>query len=577
MAEVKGLDDELLLLLSRQGRRVPIPVFLVASILAIFAADQLPVSIWGSWLVLVGVVLIIRLHVLGRLPELAGLSQHRRIQIAIALSAVNGITHGLSIGFFPFLPELERAIQSMLLVALCTASVATTAGYMPIFLAYLIPTLLPLSLLWAINPGAPERGWVQISVAVLVAMMGMLLIVLARDAFRLFRESIEIRRSQVALNQELKLALERAEDANQSKTRFLASASHDLRQPIHTLSLFGAALAMRPLDDRSREIAEHMDIALQNLASEFDAILDISKLDAGVIQVERRVVNLRGMLDQLFKEFSPAARDKGLEIILSCPSASFVDTDETHFERVIRNLLSNAVKYTDSGNIAITVFERAEEYILTIADSGRGIAESEQSRIFEEFYQIDNRERDRAKGLGLGLAIVKRLANLLGIAMSMSSSPGQGTVFQLHVPRAIRASEAGESDDRAIDSLDDMNVLVVDDEAEVGLGMEALLTGMGCRVKLADGTESAVHAARLAQPDIVLADFRLRGEDNGIETVRSVRAIYPGMPAILISGDIAPDRLKAAEEAGIELLHKPIVVETLKQAIARARLQQLDP
>jgi signal transduction histidine kinase/ActR/RegA family two-component response regulator len=570
------LEEELLLLLSRQGKRVPIPVFLVAAILAIFVSDQLPMSIWGSWLALVGIVLMVRLHVLGKLPDLTALSQHRRIQIAIVLSAVNGVTHGLSIGFFPFLPELERAIQSMLLVALCTASVATTAGYMPIFLSYLIPMLLPLSLLWAISPGVPDRSWVEVSVAVLVAMMGMLLIVLARDAFRLFRESIEIRLQQVALNDELRIALQQAEEANQSKTRFLASASHDLRQPIHTLSLFSAALAMRSLDDRSRDIAKHMDIALQSLASEFDAILDISKLDAGVVQFERTAVNLRDVLDRLCDEFVPAARAKDLELSLACPKSSFVDTDELLMERVLRNLISNAVKYTDVGKVEVAVSEQTEDYLIAIADSGRGIAESEQAHIFEEFYQIDNPERDRGKGLGLGLAIVKRLADLLGLEMSMSSSPGKGTEFRLRMPRASPTSEAAETGDRTEGSLADLQVLVVDDEVEVRLGMEALLTGMGCRVELTDSTPSAVHAAQVAQPDIVLADFRLRGDDNGIDAIHSLRKIYPGLPAILISGDIAPHRLRAAEEAGIELLHKPIVVEILKQAMARAREQQND-
>ena len=402
-------------------------------------------------------------------------------------------------------------------------------------------------------------------------MMGLMLTVLARDAFRLFRESIEIRRQQVALNQQLQAALERAEEANQSKTRFLASASHDLRQPIHTLSLFGAALAMRPLDDRSREIARHMDIALQSLASEFDAILDISKLDAGVVQCERTTVDLRGVLDRLHEEFAPAARDKGLELSIECPRGCLVDVDEVLFERVVRNLLSNAVKYTDAGRVAVGVAKQDDHALLTVADTGRGIAPSEQARIYEEFYQIDNPERDRAKGLGLGLAIVKRLVQLMGIEMTMSSSPGRGTEFRLRVPRTSEPLRTPDVEGDVPESLADMHVLVVDDEVEVGLGMEALLTAMGCHAEITDSTAGAVRAARASEPDIVVADFRLRGEDNGIKAVQSVRRIYPEVPAILISGDIAPDRLRAAEEAGIELLHKPIVVETLKQAIARAR------
>ena len=569
-----SLEEELLRLLARQARRVPLPVFLATLLIAALAWNRVPAWIPAAWLTLVVAVLALRWAVLGRLPQLTRLSEKMRLRIAIALSAANGTTHALSLGFFAYLPEYERALQSMVFVALCAGSVATTAGYRPVFLAYILPTLVPLSALWALSPGIAQAGWIERSTAALIALLAVLLSALARDAFRLFRESFEIRLQQVDLNRQLQAALEQAEAASRAKTRFLASASHDLRQPIHTLSLFGAALTMRPLDDASHEIARHMNTALQALASQLDALLDISKLDAGVVRVNPSLVRLRAVLERICTEFEPAARAKGLEIALKCPQDSFIETDQALFERIVRNLLDNAIKYTDKGRVALQVSRQTSDLVIAIADSGRGIPEREQARVFEEFYQLDNPERDRTRGLGLGLAIVRRLSDLLQIRMEMTSLPERGTTFYLtapaagHVTGAIAHSAAARATPAAL------HVLVVDDEAGIRLGMKTLLEGMGCRATLADGTAQAVAAVKAERPDVVLSDLRLRGDDNGIRTVRAIRELYPDIPAILISGDIAPDRLREAEEAGIPLLHKPVPVEVLQQAIAEAGRSQ---
>ena len=569
-AAAATLEEELLRLLARQARRMPVPVFLSALMIAGLAYGYVPVPFLAAWLGLVVVVLAVRWRVLGRLALPAAASSAERLRAAIALSAVNGMTHGLSLAFFPFLPEFERALQSMLLIAFCAGSVATTSGYMPLLLAYLVPVLGPLTLLWAASPGVADKGWIEYSTAALAALLGVILVGLGRDAWRLFRESFEIRLQQAELNRQLAAALEQAEAANRAKTRFLASASHDLRQPIHTLSLFGGALSMRPLDPTTRDIAAHINTALEALTTQLDALLDISKLDAGVMRVSRAPVDLRSFLERLKAGFEPAARGKRLELRLDCPPGAVAHTDPALLERIVRNLLDNAVKYTDLGYVALDVQSGNGAHVLTVADSGRGIREADQARVFEEFYQVDNPERDRTKGLGLGLAIVKRLAGLLDIGLELVSAPGHGTLFRLTLPAApgepAPAAEAGEPREPRRSA----QVLVVDDEAAIRLGMRTLLEAMGCRAVLADGTEHALAAARGARPDLVLADFRLRGSDNGIATVQALRELYPGLPAILVSGDIAADRLQEAERAGITLLHKPVPLETLKRAIAEA-------
>jgi signal transduction histidine kinase len=565
------LEEELLRLLARQARRVPLPVFLSAAMIAGLSYGYVPAPLLAAWLVLVAAVLALRWRVFGHLATQSSVPPAERMRVALALSALNGVTHGLSLGFFPFLPEFERALQSMLLIAFSAGSVATTSGYMPLQLAYMTPVLVPLSLLWAISPGVAQKGWIEYSTAGLAAMLFVLLYGLARDAFRLFRESFEIRLQQAALNRQLGAALEQAEAANRAKTRFLASASHDLRQPIHTLSLFGGALSMRPLDDTSRDIVGHMNTALEALSTQLDALLDISKLDAGVMRASPAPVDLASFLGRLKQGFEPAARAKGLALELDCPAGLVAQTDPALLERIVRNLLDNAVKYTDAGHVALRAERRnGRSVLISVADSGRGIEATDQARVFEEFYQVDNPERDRTKGLGLGLAIVKRLAGLLGIALELVSAPGKGTTFRLTLPAAPRDEAPATEPAPAREPRLAAQVLVVDDEAAIRLGMRTLLEAMGCRAILADGTEHALAAARATRPDLVLADFRLRGTDDGIAAVRAIRALYPDVPAILVSGDIAADRLREAEQAGIALLHKPVPLETLKRAIAEA-------
>ena len=557
-----SLEEELLRMLARQARRIPVPVFLAAVMIAALASGRVPGWAVGGWLALVALVLAIRWQALGRLAA-AGGSAAKRVRVAIALSALNGVTHALALGFFVFLPEFERALQSMVMIAMCAGAVATTAGYLPVLLAYLVPVLLPLSALWAISPGIAQSGWIETFTAVLTALFGVLLFALGRDAFRLFRESFEIRLQH-------KAALEQAEAANRAKTRFLASASHDLRQPIHTLSLFGAALSMRPLDEASRTVVQHINTALQVLTTQLDALLDISKLDAGVVRVNPEAISLRAFLERMHGEFEPPAHAKGLDLALECPDEALVETDPMLLGRIVRNLLDNAIKYTQRGGVAVRVEPEAGGYALVVSDTGRGIREADHDRVFEEFYQVDNPERDRTKGLGLGLAIVRRLAGLLHIRMEMASTPGEGTSFRLGLAAARRRAPPPASAPEEGIAPVGAHVLVVDDESGIRLGMKALLEAMGCRATLADGTEHAVKAARHARPDLVLADFRLRGADNGIATVRAIRALYPGIPAILVSGDIAAERLREAEAAGIALLHKPVPPETLKRAIAEA-------
>ena len=563
------LEDQLLLLLGRQAKRVPLPIYVSSLIVAGLVAQYLPPVAWVSWLALVALILIARISILPRLPNHPEMPLQKRLRIAIVLSAINGIVHGSSLAFFVFLNDFERVIQTMLLVGLCTGAVATTVGYRPIFLAFFVPIFAPLFILWAWSPGSDAAYWVNFAVAVLVAIFGAILIALANDSFKLFSDSFELGTQKDKLNQRLRSALVEADAAARAKTRFLAAASHDLRQPLHTLTFYGAALAMRPLDDKSRQIAEQMDVALQALASQFNALLDISRLDAGVVEVNSASIRLPDLLERVRVEFEPIAQEKNLTLSVDCPEDTVVQVDEALLESVVVNLLSNALKYTDDGRVDVEVTEESDTCLLIIRDSGRGIPADEVEHVFEEFYQVSNPHRDRKEGFGLGLSIVKRTLGLLQLDWSMESEVGKGTAFFVSLPRSVdRIKQEKVVGDEI--SLAGLQILAVDDEPDVALGTKTLLEELGCQVTIAEGTMQAIEAVEKWKPDIVLVDFRLRDGDNGLATVQAVRERYPGLPAIMISGDTAPDRIREANEAGLELLHKPVVVGELKRAIAEA-------
>ena len=563
------LEEELLKLLARQSRRLPLPIFLAAALIAWLASyPGWPSAPVAAWMAAVALVLAVRRWQLGRLPSMTALPAARRVRIGAALNAVNGSLHSVGLLFFPAGEALPLAIASLLLVGLCAGSVATTAGNRSLFLAYAIPVMGALVLRWLFTAAAPGPQPFALAVALILALFGAVLLSLADDAYRLFCESFAIRLQQAGLNRELRAALELAEAASSAKTRFLASASHDLRQPIHTLSLFAASLAMRPLDPLTREISRHIDLALESLSTQLDALLDMSKLDAGVVAVSLDTVDLAALAGRLAEQYGPIAADKGLQLHCQAVDPACTVSDAALLARVAGNLIDNAIKYTAQGTVTISVCASGGMAVLAVEDSGVGIPEQEQARVFEEFYQVGNPERDRSKGLGLGLSIVARIAELLQVRLEMVSCPGWGTGFYLMLPLAPHPGTAPARPAPVLAAPAGAHALVVDDEHGVRQGMRVLLESMGLRVTLAEGEADALAAARADPPDFLLSDYRLRGQQSGMALIASVRSVLPGLPALLISGDTSPERLREAHAANIPLLHKPVLPDQLRQALA---------
>lgn len=564
---ISSLEDELLQLVARQASRVPFPVFIGASIIAWFASAYLPTAAWAGWYLLALSMLLVRWLVYRRLPELSSITMQKRIRIVMVLNGLHGVTYGLSLVAFPHFAEIERSIHTILLMTMCVGSVSTTAGYRPILYVFLAPIIIPMSIMWAISPAHSGSNFPEYLAALLTIMFGGLLLGMASDAFKVFRESFEIRLQQIKLNQQLREAVDEAEAASRAKTRFLASASHDLRQPIHTLSLFGAALKMQPLNSESVTITEHMNTTLQVLASQLDTLLDISKLDANIVEVDKAAFNISALLKRLEQEMSGLAAEKGLQFRLECPGEYFVDTDKAKLEQILGNLVTNAIKYTQSGEVRVVASDYEGRLMITVADTGCGISDEELGHIFDEFYQVSNQERDRSKGFGLGLSIVKRLVDLVDIELHVESEPGVGSQFCLELPIVKSVDTDIEAEDTRDLDWSHLSVLVVDDEESVRLGMKTLLESLGCRVTATENVASSVNALRRQVPDVAMVDFRLRGDETGIQLIHALREIAPDLPAILISGDTAPARLREARDAGVTLLHKPVLPNVLRQAV----------
>jgi signal transduction histidine kinase/CheY-like chemotaxis protein len=377
-----------------------------------------------------------------------------------------------------------------------------------------------------------------------------------------------LRESYAGLERKVAERTRELELANQAKSRFLRAASHDLRQPMHALGLLVSQLDERAGDPETRRIAEQAQTAVTALRELLDAILDISRLDAGVISPEIKDFAIADLLARLGIAFAASAAEKGLRWRV-VPSRLWVRSDPLLLERISLNLAANAVRYTRHGGVIIGCRRRGDQVRITVCDTGPGIAPDQQQAIFQEFYQVSDPEGDRRQGLGLGLAIAARLAHLLGCRISVASRPGKGSVFAVEVPRGCKPATppVGESAAGTNDSLRGACVLVVDDDTLVCAAMQSQLMQWGCEVAVATSRDEAVAALDAFDrlPDALLCDYRLPGAETGIAVIRQLREIARHeIPAALISGDTAPGSLRDAKASGLPLLAKPVAPAKLR-------------
>lgn len=486
----------------------------------------------------------------------------------------NGLTWGAASMLF-FVPG-STALQVVLLVGimgLCAGSISLLSYWRESYYAFIVPPLLLSALRLALEGGVEYwslAGLVLVSLAVLL-LVGQSVSESVLAAIRLGFENLD-------LVKQLHAEKEIAENATRDKTLFLASASHDLRQPLHAMSLFADALEGRLQNPDDRLVLARLQDSLTAMRKLFNALLDISRLDAGIVEPHIRNFRLAPLLERLQVDYARQAQERNLEWRYLATQA-VVRTDPVLLENLLRNLIGNAIRYTPQGYVALSCREVDDGLRIEVEDSGVGIPADKHTEIFREYLQLGNPEHDGVKGLGLGLAIVERLARLLNHRIDLRSAAGTGSCFSVILPLGSAAELAPAADTIAgeppVESdLAGMAVLVIDDQAAVLEGMRVLLGRWGCEVMLAhsEAAAAAVIAQTQRRPELIIADYRLRADRTGSQAIDRVRQeLGESIPALIVTGDTDPERLREAQASGHMLMNKPVPPARLRAFLRTVR------
>jgi signal transduction histidine kinase len=394
-----------------------------------------------------------------------------------------------------------------------------------------------------------------------------------KEGFRIRFENQKLVAALTAQKAEAEEARNKAEHANLAKSQFLAAASHDLRQPLYALSLFSASLRELKLDDEGRSVIASIQDSIGVMESLFDGLLDVSRLEAGVVKAHVADVSVDDLFDRLSQVFHPIAVDRGLDLRFRS-DGDWVASDAMLLEQVLSNLVSNAMRYTHQGGVLVAARRRGKQIRFEICDTGIGIAEADLDRIFDEFVQIGNPHRDRRRGLGLGLPIARRAAALLNATLQVSSRLGKGSRLSLTQPISNRDEswEAHEAPSLKLKVERDhaMPVMIVEDDQDVAAALRDLLTRWRVRFEIFSDGQSALNGvANGGRYGLLVADYRLAGSVNGLDLIDALRREHP-LPqpeAILITGDFDSNLIGKAHERNVPILHKPLRADLLRNLL----------
>ena len=353
-----------------------------------------------------------------------------------------------------------------------------------------------------------------------------------------------------------------AERANKAKSVFLASASHDLRQPLNAMQMYIAALQSKVKDKEILRIIEDINSVSISTARLLNALLDVSELEVGAIKPRKEVFSVNNILISIFQSFLPLAKDKELDFRV-VPSSLYVESDPALLERILGNFMSNAIRYTDKGSVLIGCRKRGDKVSIEVWDTGCGISDDQMSLIYEDFYQVENKERDRGKGLGLGLALAKRLADSLKHTIDSKSRLGSGSYFSVNVDLAENKAEINNDEILMnIMNLSGINILLVEDDIDVLKATKQLLESWGCKVKTArnkDEVMNLIDEDPYTNPDIILADNRLPGDASGIDITYLIQEkLQTSIPCVIMTGDVERSHVQSIIDQGFPVLLKPI-------------------
>lgn len=502
-----------------------------------------------------------------RLPAL-----RRRL---VLLHALDGAAWGslMWVGLNPASPP-SWILAIAVLSGVAGNSMSILSPVLPVFIGFITLELGMIAL------KAMQSDAMALNVLGLAAIMYLAtLLMQARNSARAARGAIELRFENLELVNRLRQASadsrhaqQEAEQANIAKSRFLAAASHDLRQPIHAQGLFLEVLGKTALTPRQQDLLVNIQSATNASAEMLHSLLDYSRVEAGVITPQRQVFSLQALLNKMERELAPLANNKGL-FYRTHDTAEQVLSDPSLIELILRNLISNAIRYTEQGGILIGCRRRGNQLLLEVWDSGIGIDPHQQQEIFVEFHQLGNPERDRKKGLGLGLAIVHGLTQLLQHPLQLQSRPGLGSVFRLSLPRVDSSQHhaiPAATPPAITRQLPCATILLIEDDDIVRSSMVLLLQSWGCQCIATESLESALPLLSHHQPDLLISDYRLREQKSGTDAIQAIRAVLgQDIPALLLTGDTAPARLREATDSGLPLLHKPVAPSVLHDTLSQ--------
>ena len=539
--------------------------------------DALP--LWGVWF---GAYSVYLLAVY--LPYRTGWVQRRlspqgRARLMMAVMGIIGAFWGITTWMAQ---SAGGDLSTLFLIGCVVAGVSAAAmGFCnscwPVSAAHYLTVVPLINVGFFLHEGAHATVFTVFSLVYLLFLLQFSRVaeVSAKQSIRLRFENTELvdrLRQQTAQADEARAQAEaaraQAEAASVDKSRFLAAASHDLRQPIHALGLFLEALGVTDMTGRQRGMFDNAMLAWEASRSMLGTLLDYSRLDAGVVRFEPRNFSLQAVLAELGREYAPQAEEKSLVFRLrDTPLAAW--SDPALVSLIVRNLMANAVRYTRSGGILVGVRKRGQHCVVEVWDTGIGIPAADHQRIFREFLQLGNQERDRTKGLGLGLAIVQGLCRVIGARVSLCSVVGRGSVFRLELPLAVGAVVDTQGlDSHQLPRVQGLRVLVVDDEQAVRDSMQQLLQLWGCECTVAASLHGAQALAWPVPLQVVVTDYRLQHGVTGRDVIQTLRQQWgAALHCVIVTGDTAPDRLRDAVDTGAVLLHKPLTANQLLRAI----------
>ncbi len=528
------------------------------------------------WLAVIYVSCLLTLVLFFKLkPLFKDLSTIPDIGMYTQLPLAYGIIWGAA-GYLFFTPESTTHIAFLVifLFGMASGGINALSSLWSAYAALAIPMLLPLAYQLFKSTAVQSNYLGLIVLTFLFVMLG-----ISFWTYHVISNSLSIRYENIGLLKDLEKKKEQALKASKDKSKFFAAANHDLRQPVHAISLLSSALSQEVSTDRGKQILSRINSANGVLLELLNSLLEISRLDAKIIKPDIKPIDLQQFINDMVLEFQPFAQQNEIELRTRiCPF--WVNSDPALLATVIRNLLQNAIRYTNKGKVLISCRKRKNKMLLQVWDTGKGIAEKDQEIIYAEFQQLHNPERDQNKGLGLGLAICKRTCHLLRIPLQLKSQLGKGSVFTLELKMATeqetkqRQLELQEKSPliNDADNISNAIFLVIDDNTDILQAMTTVLEGWGSKVICAADIQATQEIAKTydGKIDAIIADYRLRENTTGVQAIDAFhRQVDYQAVAILITGDTAPERMREVSSHGLPVLNKPVNSVHLKSALGR--------